>query len=228
MATIFLLRILTYTLAPLLAGTLHVRLDPSVDSDRRRWELMLLYFFSLGVGIAGIANGIGHLFLSDLVAESIGWEAGSPFQLEMGFANLALGVLGMVAVSRRDGFREATVMAVTVLGVGATIVHLIDIYAAGNLAPGNTIQNVSNLLRPAVLIYLLRALRRAEGGSEAGASSRDFDAWRGPRIGTAWAFGAAVATGFSVGFAIDQAVIGTLIGFLIGSSWVIRSARGGR
>jgi hypothetical protein len=60
------------------------------------------------------------------VARSIGWAAGNPVQLEVAFANLAAGVLGVVAMGRRDGFREATVIAVTVLGVGATIVHVTD------------------------------------------------------------------------------------------------------
>jgi len=44
------------------------------------------------------------------------------------------------------------VIAVTVFGVGATIVHVSDIIQTGNLAPGNTIQNVGNLLKPALLI----------------------------------------------------------------------------
>ena len=34
-------------------------------------------------------------------------RAGNPFQLEVGFANLAVGILGIVAMGRRDGFREA-------------------------------------------------------------------------------------------------------------------------
>jgi Family of unknown function (DUF6790) len=37
------------------------------------------------------------------VAESIGWPAGNPFQLEVGVANLAVGILGIVAMGRRDG-----------------------------------------------------------------------------------------------------------------------------
>jgi hypothetical protein len=94
------------------------------------------------------------------VAESIGWPTGNPFQLEVGFANLAVGILGIVAMGRRDGFREATVIAVAVFGVGATIVHARDIIETGNLAPGNTLQNVGNLLKPALLIGFLVASRR--------------------------------------------------------------------
>jgi hypothetical protein len=73
---------------------------------------------------AGLGGFFGHFFISDSVAKSIGWPTGNPFQLEVGFANLAIGILGIIAMGRRDGFREATVIAVTVFGVGATIVHI--------------------------------------------------------------------------------------------------------
>ena len=112
---------------------------------------------------SGISNFFAHFFLSDMVAEFIGWKAGSPFQLEVAFANLAIGVMGIVAVSRRDGFREATVLAVTIFALGATVVHIMDIAATDNLAPGNSLQIVINLVRPALLIWALRADRRARG-----------------------------------------------------------------
>src|SRR3954462_9997418 len=89
----------------------------------RRLEIFLLYLFGVGVAGSGIGGFFGHYFLSDSVAESIGWPTGNPFQLEVAFAGLAIGVLGIVAMGRRDGFREATVISVTVLGAGATIVH---------------------------------------------------------------------------------------------------------
>jgi hypothetical protein len=125
-----------------------------------------------------IGGFFGHFFISDSVAESIGWPTGNPFQLEVGVANLAVGILGGVAMGRRDGFREATVIAATVFGVGATVVHVMDVIESGNLAPGNTIQNVSNLLRPALLIAFLAASRRAERSPDSEAQTAGFDRWR--------------------------------------------------
>ena len=40
----------------------------------------------------------------------------------------------------QSSIREATVIAVTVFGAGATIVHIMDTATTGNLAPGNTLQ----------------------------------------------------------------------------------------
>jgi hypothetical protein len=179
---------------------------------------------------SGIGGFFGHFFISDSVAESIGWPTGNPFQLEVGFANLAVGILGIVAMGRRDGFREATVIAVTVLGVGATIVHARDIIETGNLAPGNTLQNVGNLLKPALLIGFLAAIRRAEHSPDSEVHTSGFDTWRGPRIQAASVMTGSVAAGFSVGFAVDQPVIGTLVGTLVGAglaAFVIARSSGG-
>jgi len=141
------------------------------------------------------------------------------------FANLAIGILGIIAVGRRDGFREATVITVAVFGVGATIVHLMDIVQTGNLAPGNTVQNVSNLLKPALLIGILGASRRAERKPDSEAGLPGFEEWRTPRIQSAWWVVIGVYAGFGVGFAIGQPVIATLLGFVAGAILAVISLR---
>ena len=173
--TLFAVRVTIFTLLPLLTAGLVLLIDRSANTRERRIEVFLVFLFALGVAGSGIGGFFGHLFLSDQVAEAVGWPAGSPFQLEMGFANLALGVLGIIAVGRRDGFREATVIAVSIIGFGATTVHIMDIIDTGNLAPGNTIQNFANLVRPILLIGLLIAARKAESKPDSEAGTIGFD-----------------------------------------------------
>ena len=213
--TMFTIRVTIFTILPLILAGLVLLLDKTANSRERRYEIFLIFLFALGVAGSGIGGFIGHLFLSDQVAESVGWATGSPFQLEMGFANLILGVLGIIAVGRRDGFREATVIAVTILGFGATIVHLIDILETGNLAPGNTIQNFANLVRPLLLIGFLVAARKAESKENSEASTVEFDHWRQSFAMAAGVITATIATGFGLGFAISQETILTLIGIVI-------------
>src|SRR4029453_8286524 len=176
------LRIFIYSILPLIIAVVHLSLEKSSQSRDRKIETFLLYLFGIGVAGSGVCGFFGHYFISDSVAESIGWPTGNPFQLEVGFANLAVGILGIVAMGRRDGFREATVIAVTVFGIGATIVHARDIIETGNLAPGNTLQNVGNLLKPALLIGFLVASRRAERSPDSEVHTSAFEAWREPRI----------------------------------------------
>ena len=219
--SIVALRIFVYSVLPVVAASIHIALDKSCRSRERNREIFLLYLFGVGVAGSGIGSFFGHFFISDVVAESIGWPKGNPFQLEVGFANLALGILGFVAMGRRDGFREATVIAVTVLGIGATIVHIMDIVQTDNLAPGNTLQNVSNLLKPALLIGFLTAIRRAEGTRDSEARTPTFETWRRPRVQAAGLMTGCVAAGFAVGFGIGVPVIGTALGLLVGAGLVM-------
>lgn len=213
--TVFGLRIFLFTILPLLFAGVQIWLDKSTNSRDRKLEVVLIYLFALGVAGSGIANFFAHFFLSDIVAESIGWPAGSPFQLEVAFANLAIGLMGILAVSRRDGAREATVIAVTVFSLGATVVHLMDIAATGNLAPGNTLQNVINILRPALLITFLAASRRAERAPDSETGTVLFDLWRQPRTTAAGIVTAIVATGFGIGFAIERPILGSALGIFV-------------
>ena len=215
------LRVFIYSILPVLAAAIHIALDKSCRSRQRTLEIFLLYLFGVGVAGSGIGGFFGHFFISDTVAQSIGWPKGNPFQLEVGFANLAVGVLGIVAVGRRDGFREATVIAVSVLGVGATIVHAMDIIETGNLAPGNTLQNVSNLLKPALLIGFLIALRRTERSPGSETTKPTFEVWRALRVRAVGLMTASVATGFGIGFGIGQPMISTFLGILVGASSVV-------
>lgn len=210
--TLYGVRIFLFSILPLLLSAGILLLDRSASTRERRLEVPLVLLFGFGVAAGGIGSFFGHLFLSDMVADSIGWPQGSPFQLEMAFANLAIGILGIVAAGRRDGFREATVIAVTVLGVGASIVHFLDIIATGNMAPGNTIQNVANLIKPAFLIPLMLALRHAERSATSETHTLQFELWRAPLLQSAAVVTAIVATAFGVGFAVGQPLFASMLG----------------
>jgi hypothetical protein len=109
-----------------------------------RWEraniaealLLHIMFWSLGLG--GLFSWFGHVFASDYVASYVGWPAGNPFQLEVGFANLAFALPGLLAFHFTDrGFRLATGLAFSAFLIGAGIVHVLDVNATGNMNPGN-------------------------------------------------------------------------------------------
>ena len=228
----FILRIFVYVFLPLLLGALHVWLDRDARTRERKLELFLLYLLGISAGANGIGGFMGHLFASDLVAEAVGWPAGNPFQLEVGFANLAIGILGVIAIGRRDGFREATVIAMTVFSIGATVVHILDIAETGNLAPGNTVQNVGNLLRPALLIAFLAVSRRAARGGESELHAAEFERWRAPHVNVVATITGGLAMGFGIGLALEQGLLGALLGTVggaaIGVGVTARQARGKR
>ena len=213
--SLYIVRVFLFLILPLLLGLGIILLDRSVNSRERRVEVFLIMLFGIGVGGSGIASFFGHVFLSDIVADSVGWPAGNPFQLEMGFANLALGLLGIIAAGRRDGFREATVIAVSVLGIGASIVHFQDLAATGNMAPGNTIQNIANLIKPAFLIPLLIVSGSEAQSASSSAITAEFDRWRAALLQVAGLVTMIVSMGFAVGYATGNTLVLSMVGTLI-------------
>jgi hypothetical protein len=211
MSSLFLIRAFSYLVLPLLLAGVAIALDKRAHSRLRRLEMWIIFMFAFGAA-SGVAGALGHFFASDAVAEAIGWPAGSPFQLEMGFANLAMGVLSAIAVNRRDGFREATVIGSAVLSVGAFVVHVIDLVATGNLSPGNTLINITNLGEPALVIYFLWALRRAERSSGSESSAEAFAHWQQAQASLGGTIGAGVGIGLGTGTAVGQPLIGLALG----------------
>jgi hypothetical protein len=94
------IRVFSFSILPVIIAVGHLGLDRRSRSRERRLEVFLLYLFGVGVAGSGIGGFFGHVFISDSVAESIGWPTGNPFQLEVGFANLAVGILGIGAMGR--------------------------------------------------------------------------------------------------------------------------------
>lgn len=152
-------------------------LDRTASSAERRVEAGLILLFGIGVAGSGFGAFVDHFLLQDA------------FQLDMAAANLALGVLGIVAARRRDGFREATVIAVTIIGVGA-----------------------GSLFMPACLIPLLIASRRIARGVDARLNRPTLDEWRSPLVVGAYLTTAIVGTTFGVGFALGEAQTLSLLG----------------
>lgn len=98
---------------------------------------LLLWLLVIKIGLGGIWAFLGHYFKSDEIAGYIGWPAGNPFQKEVAFTNLALGVSGVLCYFFRDGFWLATILFATIFLGGAFTVHVKDQRESHNKNPGN-------------------------------------------------------------------------------------------
>jgi hypothetical protein len=140
----------------IIAALLNLFLSKTPKTVNRVFEVFLVWFLFIMVGIGSIWAFIGHVFLSDLIAATIGWPAGNPFQLEVGVANLSYGILGLLCLKFRDNFLLATVIAVSVFYLGAAYIHITNIMQTGNLAPGNAgYALIIDILVPIILICLM-------------------------------------------------------------------------
>ncbi len=118
-------------------------------------DRLLRYLFLFPLGLQGLWAFLGHVFFPDEAARSIGW-APSPFQYEVGVANLGLGLASLYAAFKGFEARVAVAIAATCFLIGAGIGHVRDIVQEGNLAPGNAGPiMVTDFLTPIVILALL-------------------------------------------------------------------------
>ena len=124
-------------------------------------DRLLRYLFIFPLGLAGIWGFVGHVFFAERAAAAIGW-APSPFQFEVGYANLGIGLASLYAAYTGFYARVAVAIAASCFLIGAGIGHVMDISEHGNLAPGNAGPIlVTDFLTPmAVLALLLVAAQR--------------------------------------------------------------------
>lgn len=93
----------------------------------------LLALIVSNIGLKGLYAFLGHFFKSDEVAAGIGWPAGNPFQKEIAFTNLSLGVLGILSIWLHGSFWLATIIAHSVFTWGAAYVHLEELTKRKNI-----------------------------------------------------------------------------------------------
>jgi hypothetical protein len=126
-------------------------------------DKLLRYLFVFPLGLQGLWAFLGHVFFPARVAASIGWET-SPFQYEVGVANLGLGLASLYAAFASFETRVAVAIAATCFLVGAGVGHIRDIAEHGNLAPGNAgpIMFTDFLTPIAVIALLLASTRRPQ------------------------------------------------------------------
>ncbi len=122
-------------------------------SSKHKMELFLTYLIASLVGVQGFIAFVVHVFYPAQSAALIGWKAGSPFQFEVGIANLAFSILGFLAIYIRKRFWLAVIIGYSVYLWGAAIGHIIQFIVNKDVAEGNIgIYFVSDIVTPSLLI----------------------------------------------------------------------------
>ena len=100
-------------------------------------SVCLLNLLTIQWGLGGMLTALPHILMPDTIAGYIGWPAGSPFQVELGFAALGISMLGVLCFWFRGAFWIAPVVAQSTFLLGASYVHIQDALLHGNLNAGN-------------------------------------------------------------------------------------------
>jgi hypothetical protein len=141
--------------AALIATGIEVWREPRPVMQSFVIDRLLRYLFLFPLGIQGVWAFIGHVFFPQQSAASIGW-APSPFQYEVGVANLGLGLACIYAAFRGFEARVAAGIVAACFLLGAGIGHIRDIVATGNRAAGNAGPIMfTDFLTPIAILALL-------------------------------------------------------------------------
>jgi hypothetical protein len=125
-------------------------------------ERLLAWILLLPVGMTGLWGAVFHLFFPDVAAADIGWDP-SPFQFEVGMADLAIGATACVSFWRSLEFKAAVVIINAIFLLGDAIGHVGQMIAAGNFASGNAgVPFLGDLILPVLTLILLIIVQRSE------------------------------------------------------------------
>jgi Family of unknown function (DUF6790) len=131
-------------------------------SDAPVADRLLAWILVLPIGVSGLWAAVFHLLFPDVAAAEIGWEP-SPFQFEVGMADLAMGATACVSFWRSLDFKAAVVMVNAIFLLGDAIGHVRQMIAADNFAPGNAgVPFFGDIAFPVLALILLIIVQRSE------------------------------------------------------------------
>jgi hypothetical protein len=104
------------------------------------------------IGWSALGAGISHIFFGKAISRSIGF-ARSPYELEVGFANLGFGVAALMAGSFQKEYWLAIILANSIFRVGCGAGHIKQIIMDRNYAINNTAILFLNFVVPAFLVF---------------------------------------------------------------------------
>jgi hypothetical protein len=126
----------TFFVVGLIVAGLSLLKKPKPLRIGERSEAFFSYYLLFAIGINNLMNFVFHVFFGDIAANFIGWQ-NSPFQAEVGFASLGVGVAGVIAFKASLPFRFATLIPPSAFSWGAAVGHVYQMIMAHNFSPGN-------------------------------------------------------------------------------------------
>ena len=149
-----------FAILAVVAASIHLAFSPDSRSTKAAVaKTYLLYLLFIYVGLMGLLTAYAHVFRPLETSASIGWVT-SPYEYEVGMADLTVGVLGILCLWFRGNFWLATAIANAVWLLGDAIGHIRQITLNNNHAANNSgIFLVAEIITPLVILFLALYLR---------------------------------------------------------------------
>jgi hypothetical protein len=127
---------------------------------------LLDWMLLLPVGLTFLWAGLFHVFAPQIAAASIGWEV-SPFQFEIGVADIAIGLVGIASFRRGPEFKSAVVGYIVLFDIGVVTGHVRQAVVHGDYAANNFGLLLGLTVIQAVLLPILLWLATSQGTNPA-------------------------------------------------------------
>src|SRR5271154_4510713 len=146
---------LIFAMLAVIAALIHLAISPARRSSGAAIAgTFLQYLLFVYVGLMGILTAYAHVFRPVQTSASIGWST-SPYEYEVGMADLTVGVLGILCLWLRGNFWLATAIANAVWLLGDAIGHLREVTLTNNHAANNSgIFLYAEIITPLLILYL--------------------------------------------------------------------------
>ncbi len=115
------------------------------------WREIIFY----AVGLSFVWYGLLHAFFQQISTRYIGWQP-SPFEFELGFAEIGIGVVALLSRTRSYDMRLAVTIIFGIFSLAAAAQHIYFIACCNNMNPGNAgvILWFSDIILPLILFWL--------------------------------------------------------------------------
>jgi hypothetical protein len=102
----------------------------------RSFMSYLSWLLLLSVGVDMLWAGVFHVFFPAIASAQIGWER-SPFEYEVGVADLAIGATAFASFWRSWDFKAAVVFYIVLFYAGVAVGHIREAVLANDYSPDN-------------------------------------------------------------------------------------------
>ncbi len=131
----------------------------AIQDGTMLWPALLFFVVLFNGGFQGLWAALGHLAFTKQTAKKIGWESNG-FQIEIGFANLAIGITGVLTYFHTIWAAPIGLFIVIFYG-GCAYNHIKERIVKKNKAPCNsgpmlysTIATVLTILICLIMIWI--------------------------------------------------------------------------
>jgi hypothetical protein len=146
----------------ILLAAAHIFLMKKPRTLKKMLEVIFMYVMFISVGLTGVLAFYGHVFMGPEIAAKIGWKGGSPFQYEVGVADLSFGVIALLIPWIRGTYWIAAALVNAIFLIGCAVGHIRDLMIHGNTAVYNAgpVLWIGDLLVPVLILALAGVISR--------------------------------------------------------------------